>query len=59
MAVVVKDLQEKDEHKMQVDLGKLTWNFDTRIEPHPISLESFLNNETPFVNEIRKFGLVM
>jgi predicted nucleotidyltransferase len=59
VAVITKDLQEADEHKMQVDLGKLTWNFDTRIEPHPISLESFLNNDTPLINEIKKFGLVI
>lgn len=59
VAVIMKDLKEADEHKMQVDLGKLTWKFDTRIEPHPISLESFLNNDTPLVKEIKKFGLVI
>ncbi len=59
VAVIIKDLKDEDEHKTQVDLGKLTWNFDTRIEPHPVSLESFLNNETPFVKEIKKFGLVL
>ncbi|HEV7423583.1 MAG TPA: nucleotidyltransferase domain-containing protein [Candidatus Paceibacterota bacterium] len=59
VAVIIKDLKGGEEHKLQVDLGKLTWKFDTRIEPHPISLQSFLNNETPFVNEIKKFGLVV
>jgi len=48
-----------DEHKAQVNLSKLTWNFDTRIEPHPISLFDYSNNSTPFINEIRKYGILV
>lgn len=56
VAVVINGL--KDEHSMQVNLSKLTWKFDTRIEPHPISLTDYNNNATPFINEIKKYGVM-
>ena len=41
-------------------MGKMwgyTWNFDTRIEPHPIRTEEFKKRETPFINEIISTGI--
>ena len=35
----------------------LTWNIDTRIEPHPITLENYKNETTPFVVEVKNTGI--
>src|SRR3989338_5715 len=39
------------------DLSKLTWDLDTRIEPHPVSLADYLKNANPFIVEVRKTGI--
>ncbi len=46
-----------DEHKMQVELMKYTWGYDTRIEPHPILLSDYMKNANPFINEVRLNGV--
>jgi len=55
VAVISKGLE--DEHAMQIKLSKLTWDFDVRIEPHPISFSDYVKNESPFIAEIRKTGI--
>lgn len=40
----------------QVDLIKLTRYFDTRIEPHPFSLDDF-QQISPLIYEIKKDGI--
>lgn len=35
----------------------LTWNIDTRIEPHPIMLEDYKNISTPFIQEVIDTGI--
>jgi len=49
----------KDEHAMQVKLNKLTYDLDTRIQPHPVSLADYLENTNPFIAEIRKTGITI
>jgi len=55
IAVVSSDIKDKFD-----DMGKmmsLTWNIDTRIEPHPINTKEFRENETPFIDEIINTGI--
>ncbi len=40
---------------MQLKLMRLRRKIDSRIEPHPFSIEDF-NNTNPLVYEINKFG---
>jgi len=53
IAVISSDI--KNEFEDGVVLLKLTWNIDTRIEPHAFSKEKL--NENPFVDEIMKTGI--
>ena len=54
LAIIMRELL--DPFQTQVDLLKLTWNFDTRIEPHPFD-ESDFNSSHPVVDEIRRTGI--
>ena len=35
----------------------LTWKIDTRIEPHPITIEDYKNISNPFVKEVLDTGI--
>ncbi len=35
----------------------LTWKIDTRIEPHPISIEDYQKVSTPFIKEVIDTGI--
>ena len=35
----------------------LTWKIDTRIEPHPITIEDYKNISNPFVKEVVDTGI--
>ena len=48
-----------DEHALHVELSKLTYGLDTRIQPHPVSLADYVKNTNPFIFEIRKTGIVI
>lgn len=54
LALVIKGLTDADKFDTQVKLMLLAANFDTRIEPHPYSMEDFIDN--PFALEIQKTG---
>ena len=56
VAFVISNLNDEEKFKLQVQLMLLASNFDTRIEPHPISLSDF-NSENPFAKEIQKTGI--
>ncbi len=43
IAIIIKNL--KDRFNSQVNLLKLTYSIDTRIEPHPLDLAIFDNND--------------
>lgn len=39
------------------DLIGYTWKIDTRIEPHPITMDDYENIATPFVQEVINTGI--
>lgn len=54
IAFVIKNL--KDRFSSQVNLLKLAYNIDTRIEPHPLDC-NILNSGNAFGEEILKHGI--
>jgi uncharacterized protein len=56
IALVFDGLKDNERFDTQVDLMMLSSEFDSRIEPHPISIKDFnLNN--PFASEIINTGI--
>ena len=45
-----------DVFEMQVEMLKLTWDFDTRIEPHPFHEEELIQRG-PIIEEIIRTGI--
>jgi len=56
VALVIEGLSDNQRFDTQVRLMMIASRFDTRIEPHPISLKD-LNSNNPFSVEIKKTGL--
>mgnify|MGYP006293003857 CR=1 FL=1 len=56
IALIFKNLDDSLRFDIQVQLMLLAAEVDSRIEPHPISLEDF-NSGNPFVVEIKKSGI--
>lgn len=56
IALIFKNLDDSLRFDIQVQLMLLAAEVDSRIEPHPISLEDF-NSGNPFVVEIKKSGV--
>jgi len=54
IAIVLQHLN--DPFRAQVEMLKLTWNFNTRIEPHPFAEQDF-NSENPVAREIMRTGI--
>ena len=54
LAIVIKNLG--DSFDTQVKLMKLSWDFDTRIEPHPFDEKEFNDND-PLAYEILNTGI--
>ena len=55
IAVVSKDLTG-DPVDDRVNLMKLRWDIDLRIEPHPFLPDEWNDDTNPFINEIKKNG---
>ena len=55
LAIISKDIENEFEDGVQ--LLKLTWGIDTRIEPHAFSKDHFESN--PFSAEIIKNGVAL
>jgi uncharacterized protein len=55
IALIFENLNENDKFDVQVNLLLLAAQFDSRIEPHPLSKNEFRSN-SPFVHEILKNG---
>jgi uncharacterized protein len=54
--LIIDDLDDLEKFDLQVQLMLLASDFDSRIEPHPISkLDFYADN--PFVSEIKKNGI--
>ena len=56
IALVINNLNDADKFDVQVQLMLLASQFDTRIEPHPISKQDLLS-DNPFFAEIIKTGI--
>ncbi len=56
LALVFKNLEDSKRFDIQVQLMMLAAKIDSRIEPHPISLDDF-ESGNPFVIEIRRTGV--
>lgn len=56
IAIVIEDLKDSEKFDLQVRLMMLASQFDTRIEPHPLS-KSDLNSGNPFAYEIMRTGI--
>ena len=56
MAIVLDRLPSKEKFDKQVQMMMLASRFDTRIEPHPMSVEDFQSGN-PFVAEIKRTGI--
>lgn len=54
LAIILNELN--DPFQTQVNLLKLTWNFDTRVEPHPFDEQDFASRN-PIIDEIIKTGV--
>jgi len=54
LAIIMKELP--DPFQTQVNLLKLTWKFDTRVEPHPFD-EKDLDSANPVIKEILRTGI--
>ncbi len=56
IALIIDNLKDSQKFDIQVQLMLLASEYDSRIEPHPLSKQD-LNSDNPFVNEIRKTGI--
>lgn len=56
IALVIDPLTDHEKFDMQIQLMMLAAQFDTRIEPHPISKSDFLSGN-PFAAEIKRTGI--
>lgn len=56
VALIFTKLDDSRRFDTQVQLMLLAAQIDSRIEPHPISLDDF-NSGNPFVVEIKKTGI--
>ncbi|NCA86160.1 MAG: nucleotidyltransferase domain-containing protein [Clostridia bacterium] len=56
LALIFKNLDDSDRFDTQVKLMMLASEIDSRIEPHPFSLDDFQSGN-PFANEIMKTGI--
>ena len=54
LAIIMNELP--DPFQTQVNLLKLTWKFDTRVEPHPFDQKDF-SSENPVIKEILRTGI--
>ena len=55
IAIISSDF--KDVIEDGAKLIGLTWKIDTRIEPHPITIEDYKKNTNPFIKEVLNTGI--
>jgi len=56
IALVIDNLKDSDKFDTQVQLMLLASQFDSRIEPHPLSMQDLIS-DNPFAHEIKKTGI--
>ncbi len=54
---VVSPKLGKDEMAEIGELNFLHWKLDNRIEAHPVSSKDYKSVATPFISEIKKYGI--
>jgi predicted nucleotidyltransferase len=57
IALVIDNLNDLEKFDVQIHLMLLAAQIDTRIEPHPISMQDLMSENNPFGTEIRKSGI--
>lgn len=57
IALVIDHLTDSDRFDTQVRLMMIASQFDSRIEPHPISKQDLFSSDNPFAAEILKTGI--
>ena len=56
IAIITDDF-ENDVFDEQLNLKKLRWEIDLRIEPHLIRIEDYRDVSTPFIQEVIDTGI--
>lgn len=56
IALVISELHDTERFALQVELMKIAYKYDNRIEPHPIASNNF-NFNNPFSAEILNTGV--
>ena len=56
IALIIDNFKDSDKFDIQVQLMLLASQYDSRIEPHPLSKQDLIS-DNPFVYEIRKTGI--
>jgi len=56
IALIIDKLEDTDKFDIQVQLMLLASEFDSRIEPHPLSKQDLIS-DSPFAHEIKKTGI--
>jgi len=56
IALIIDNLRDADKFDTQVQLMLLASQFDSRIEPHPLSMQDLIS-DSPFIHEIKKTGI--
>ncbi|CAG5068466.1 hypothetical protein DYBT9623_01197 [Dyadobacter sp. CECT 9623] len=57
IALILNHLPDQERFNIQVQLMMLASQFDTRIEPHPISSQELNSAASSFAAEIKKSGI--
>lgn len=57
IAIVFDKIKNEKRFDLQLELMLLASKFDTRIEPHPLTIEDFNSGTNPFAFEIQKTGI--
>ena len=57
IALVIDHLNDSERFDTQVRLMMLASQFDSRIEPHPISKQDLMSSNNPFAAEILRTGI--
>ena len=56
IALIIDNLKDTEKFDIQVQLMLLAAEFDSRIEPHPLSKQDLIS-DSPFIYEIKKTGI--
>ena len=56
IALIIDGLKDEERFDLQVNLMLIASQYDSRIEPHPLSGNDFFSGN-PFISEIKKTGI--